>query len=167
MDLSARLDHDNKGFSLIELVIVFSVVVVLITLVMMSVPRTYNTSSFAATHMVMINDMKAQQTKAMLQDTGGATVPQSYGVYFASDKYVLFRGSSYVPGNASNFIVPLEGMLQLTAINFPSSTVIFSPLSGEVSGYVSGSDSLILQDTGVNIQKTIVINRYGVIAAVF
>lgn len=157
----------NKGFTLIELVIVLSIFTLLTGLVTVNLSNIYTSSSLEAVSDVLINDLKSQQMKAMWGDTEGRISPDAYGVYFESNKYTLFHGFSYSSSDPYNFPVNLEGSLHFNTILFPASSLIFSPLSGEASGYVNGQNTVTLQDNSTGKQKTIEINRLGIISNIY
>ena len=181
MDLLVKLVHDNiqkimntflckqskRGVTLIELILVLSIVMLLIGLITVNLSNIYTTSSLNASGDVLINDIKSQQMKAMLGDTERRASADAYGVYFEPDKYILFHGFVYNPSDTSNFAINLEGSLHFNTILFPSSSIIFNPLSGKTVGYVSGQDTVVLKDSSTGKQKTIQINRLGVISNIY
>lgn len=159
--------QSNQGVTLIELMIALSIFTLLTGLVTVNLSNIYSTSSFEAVSQVLMADLKSQQMKAMLGDTEGRTSPDAYGVYFESNKYILFHGFSYVSSDPYNFPINLDGDLHFSTIMFPSSSIIFSPLSGETLGYVNGADTVTLQDDSTGRQKIIQINRLGVISNIY
>ncbi len=157
----------KKGVTLIELMVVLSIVMLLFGLITLNLSNIYTTSSLEASGDVLINDIKSQQMKAMLGDTEGRASADAYGIYFEPDKYILFHGFVYNPSDASNFTINLEGNLRFNTILFPSSSIIFNPLSGETVGYVSGQDTVVLKDNSAGKQKTIQVNRMGIISNIY
>ena len=97
--------------------------------------------------------------------TQGRSSPDSYGVYFLQDRYVLFHGTSYDPNDSSNFVINLPSNTQITNTTFPNNTAIFSALSGEVLGAPQSGYSVTIKTVNVNDQTTITVNRLGVIIA--
>lgn len=154
-----------KGFTLIELLVVLSFFASFFGLatvrLLTSVQKTTGTSALTT----LISDIRSQQIKAMTGDTQGTGSNNNYGIYFGNDQYTLFTGS-YIPGNASNFSVPLGGNLQFINSTIPAGQLIFVKGSGEVPGFVSGQDAVTLADTQSAEAKTITVNRYGVIKSV-
>ena len=114
----------------------------------------------------LVADMKQQQLKAMSGDTEGRATADKYGVHFTSNSYVLFHGSSYSAGDAANYSINLDQNLTFIKINVPSSNIIFSQVSGDVSGFNASQNSVTIKNTGTNQQKVIQFNRYGVITSV-
>lgn len=159
--------QSNKGVTLIELMIVLSIFTLLVGLVTVNLSNIYSSSSLEVISDVLVNDLKSQQIKAMLGDTEGRVSPDAYGIYFEPARYILFHGISFSPSDSANFPINLEGSLQFININFPSSSAIFLPLSGEMFGYASGQDTVTIQDTSTGEQKTFQINRLGIISNIY
>lgn len=160
---SAKL---QKGFSLIELLIVFGMSSVLFGLIVFNLIRFQNTNSQQSSADSIISDIRNQQSKAMLGATEGRVDSDSYGIYFYSDRYVLFHGSSFDPNDTSNFTVDLPDDLAIENTSFPGNTVIFEKLSGDIIGFIPGSDSLTLKAVNINRDIVITLNRYGVITGI-
>ena len=113
----------------------------------------------------LISDIKQQQLKAMLKDTEGRATSDSYGVYFEQNRYTLFHGATFT-SQPENFVVDLTTAEQFSAINLPSSQIVFAPGSGEVSNFSAGQQTFILRNTQTNQQKTVTINQVGSITQI-
>jgi prepilin-type N-terminal cleavage/methylation domain-containing protein len=168
-----RLLHDflrrvkpHPGFTLVEIVIVVGIVGVLVALTAMTLTRSYSRSSVNSVVDEVIAEMKLQQIKAMSGDSEGSSSSQSYGVHFETDRYVLFRGDSYVVNSTANRVYELDGVVQFNSILFPGGNVIFSKVSGEVSGYTNGANSITVRQGETGDEKTLILNKYGVVTAV-
>lgn len=148
------------GFTLPELILVIGIVLTLLAITSNSLLGGQHQSSLNTSLTTFIADAKAQQLKAMSGDTEGRSTTDSYGIYIQSNQYVLFHGTTYSAADPANSIIPLNNGLTLST-SFPGSTLVFTKGSGEVSGYVSGSDTLTL--SGPETAKTLRFNRYGVI----
>lgn len=155
----------QKGFSLIEIVIVIGISLVLFGSIIFNLLRVQNRSTIRANSDTIASDLRSQQTKAMTGATEGRSTPDSYGVYFLQDRYVLFHGTSYDPNDSSNFVVDLPSNTQITNTTFPNNIVIFSALSGEVIGASASGNSVTIKTVNANDQITITVNRLGVITA--
>ena len=156
----------QHGFSLIELLVVSGMSAILFGLIIFSLVRFQNTSSQQSSADSLISDIKNQQSKAMLGSTEGRADSDSYGIYFYSDRYVLFHGSTFDPNEPTNFTVELPEDLAIQSTSFPGNTIIFEKLSGEIVGFSSGSDSLTLNALNINRDIVITLNRYGVITGI-
>lgn len=148
----------QKGFTLIEIILVMSILFILFGFTTLSFVKQQNSVSVQSITDSLVSDINSAQNKAMLGDSNA-----SYGIYFQPDRYVLFAGSSYSQNNPSNFIVNIDPGYQISNVTFSNNTVIFASGSGEVNGYALGSDSLKIQNANGSSSRTIKLNRYGVI----
>lgn len=153
------------GFSLIEIIVSFGVFAILIGFVTFNVINSTHKVSLASSITEVVASTKQQQLKAMTLETE-AGITSEYGVYFNGNTYTLFRGASYQADHSSNFSVPLGDNIVFSTVSLPGSSLVFSRLSGEVISYDANLQSVTLQNTQTNEQKTILINRYGVITQV-
>lgn len=158
--MQAFKSHE-KGFSLIELLLVIGIFTILSSFAFINLSRSQNKVSLDAAVDTIVSDLRAQQLRAMIGDSEGGASGSAYGVYFETDKYTLFKGTSYSAGAASNLVVNLDKGTTLTTINLPSTSIIFAQRSGDVSGFVLAQNSVTLQDPSGN-QKVISVNKYGV-----
>ena len=126
--------------------------------------RPQNISSLESISTQVIADIRNQQIKAMVGDTEGQGSAQQFGIYFESNGYTLFRGPLYNNLDTSNFKVQLEGDLTLTGISLPFNQVVFEKRSGDVAGFINGSNSFTIDHTSSGISKTLTINQYGAIS---
>lgn len=150
------------GYSFPELVIAIAILTTLFALTTINLNHAQRNATTGTAINELVTDMKSQQISAMTGDTGGSASQYSYGVYIETGRYTLFRGSSYNPSDTSNFVVNLDANIHLS----PSGkTLLFNRMTGEVNGYTAG-DSITVQDTTANSQKTIHYNKYGVITAI-
>ncbi|HEX7042241.1 MAG TPA: type II secretion system protein [Patescibacteria group bacterium] len=156
---------DERGFTLVELILVMGIVAILLGFVTINLIKAQNSSSISSTLNTVISDIKNQQIKAMVGDAQGGAAESSYGVHFDTSKYVLFKGSTYNSSDTSNFVVNLTPDLIFTNINLPSGNIIFSVQSGEVSGFVIGQNTVDIESTNSSKTYTITINQYGVITS--
>ena len=146
----------KTGFTLIELIVVMGIFAVLSAFISVSLLKGQTGAAVDSTLEVLKADIKSQQTKAML---GGS----AYGIFFSSTGYVLFQGSSYVPNLSSNFSIEFDQGVSFTTINLPSSQIVFDSLSGEVNGYSSSQNSVVLTHDSAENFKTLSISSFGVI----
>lgn len=151
--------HINlSGVTLPELILVMSIFAALIAIATINLASIKNKASLNTSITTLISDLKQQQLKAMVGDTEGRGVTDSYGLYLGQNQYILFHGT-YNPSDPSNFTVNLDDNLQFPN---PGTSVIFASGSGEFTA----PTSLILQDTQTNEQKTIQINTLGTVTGV-
>lgn len=152
-----------KGFTLIELLIVIGLFSILSTFVVINLIRPQTKASVDSSLNTLVADLKQEQIKSMAGDSEGLDSAQTFGIYFGGTSYTIFRGSSYFPSDTSNFEVKLDTNLTLSS-TFPGSQVVFNRRSGEVNGFVNGSNTVTITNTADGEAKTISINQLGVIS---
>jgi prepilin-type N-terminal cleavage/methylation domain-containing protein len=152
----------QTGFTLIELLVVISILTILIGLTTINVLHAHRQSILTASFDTFIADLKQQQLKAMTNDTEGRNTSDNYGIYFGTNTYTLFHGT-YSASDPANSVIKLGDNLEFSNITFPGSQILFLKTSGEVSDFTNGSNTITIKDITNNIQKTITINRYGII----
>ncbi|MEK7517633.1 MAG: type II secretion system protein [Patescibacteria group bacterium] len=149
---------NNKGFTLIELMVVLAIVATLLGLIAINLSSSQQKTSISTTVQTIISDMKTQQIKAMTSDTEGRPTASPYSVHFDANQYVLFYGSAYSSAEPSNFVVPLPPNLQFTTLI----NVVFS----QTSGSLGSAASVTIQNVTTSEVKTIQLNQYGVVTGV-
>jgi prepilin-type N-terminal cleavage/methylation domain-containing protein len=152
----------KTGFTLIELLMVMGMMVSLIALASTSLLGSRSRTGLNSARDVFISHVRLQQTKAMLGDTEGRSAPDSYGIYLDNQQYVLFHGLAYSAGDPANSVIKLDSGLRISG-SFPGQNLVFLPVSGEVAGFTSGSDTITIASTVTSAFKTIQFNRYGLI----
>jgi type II secretory pathway pseudopilin PulG len=151
---------------LIELVVVFGMLAVLTTMTMSSLFGSHRTATVTATVDTLIADLRSQQTKAMSGSQQSGISPAGYGIYFQTNQYTLFKGTTYSAGDTSNAVIALDPRVTFSAISLPGSTIAFASKSGEFVNYATSSSSLVVRHSDSGNAKTIRLNRYGVITSV-
>lgn len=159
-------NRSQKGFTFIELIVTIGIMTTLLGVAVSGLLGAQHTASLNTNLDTLISDIRSQQLKAMTADTQGRSTTDNYGIYFETDNYVLFHGSSYSPSDPSNHKVIFENQITVSNILFPNSMVIFSKGSGEALGFIPGSDTITILNTSTNQQKTIKLNALGVITDV-
>jgi prepilin-type N-terminal cleavage/methylation domain-containing protein len=151
----------QKGFTLIELVIVMAVALILLGIATISLGNVQRTTQVSSVTQTLISDLREQQIKAMAGDTELSGANADYGVHFETNAYTLFR-DTYGTGN---FTVNLPETIQVSS-TFSGSKVTFEKGSGEVSEYDDvnpANNTITLTNTVSNEQQIITLNRYGVV----
>lgn len=155
-----------KGFTIPELTLVMGIIAVLIGITTISIVSSQHKASVSGAVTTLLADIKSQQTKSMIGATEGRITADVFGIHFNSASYVLFHSSTFNPSDPTNSTFNLDSGLQFTNITFPNSNIIFSQGNGELSGFVNGSNTITVSSTLGPEQKTITVNKYGVIASV-
>lgn len=149
----------QRGFTLVELIVVISIMVSLLGFITISLVKSQQTASLTSTEEILVAELKQQQLKSMIGDTEGRASSDSYGIHFDSNRYVTFHGTTYSSGESSNSVFNLDNNLQFENGGFD---VIFSRISGEIAIPLV----IELQDNTNSQLKRIHLNRYGVITQV-
>jgi prepilin-type N-terminal cleavage/methylation domain-containing protein len=151
----------SKGFSLIELMVVTGIFATLIGISTISLVGAQRKSYLNAAVNVFIADLKSQQLRAMVGEEDGSGAAADYGIHFETGSYTQFRGSY----GTTNFVSNLPGNTNVVTA-FPSSQIVFEKGSGEISGFINGTNTVTFQDPGSGDQKVVTINKYGVVTEV-
>lgn len=155
-----------RGFVLIDLLITMGLFLSLLVFTVPNLIGSQRRTIAGDTLTRLVSDMREQQLKTMLGDSDGVDFATAAGIYFEPDRYTLFRGSSYNPASQTNFVINLDPGMQFSSTNFPSSSVVYNPGSGEIGNFVSDVYDLSLTDTSLGLSQHISVNRYGVIISV-
>lgn len=154
------------GATVIELIAVISIFATLVGIITISLLTSQAKATLDSELRVVLADVQTQQARSIALDTDNGANSSEYGIYFTQNSYTVFAGSSYLPTDASNFVVTLEQGLEFSNISLPNNSIIFSKKMGEVVGFDPSLHSVTIKNIQTNEQKTIQINRYGVITDV-
>ncbi|MDA1317268.1 MAG: prepilin-type N-terminal cleavage/methylation domain-containing protein [bacterium] len=154
------------GFTLIEISIVMAITALLLSLAMISLTRVQSNTYVDSSVETLLSDIKLQQTNAMngRLDQGG--LPAAYGIHFETTSYTVFAGDAYDEFDASNFTISLQGSAEFSSVTFPNNEIVFERGSGEIAGFVEGSNTITVQDLGSGIQTYIELNALGVFTTI-
>ena len=158
--------NSQGGFSLIELMVVMTIGAVLFSMVAFNLLGLQANTSQQSSINSLISDIKSQQFMAMNGVTEGRNESDNYGIYFMQDEYVLFHGDSYNSMESTNFSIELPSDVEIQSTTFPNNSVIFTQISGELSGFTPGNNTIIVREKNINKQVVITLNKYGVITSV-
>lgn len=156
----------RAGFTIVELAVVLGILATILGIATINLTTIQHKTYLSTTVDTVVADIDKQRIKAMIGETEGRADHDRYGVYFEIDRYTLFHGSSYSPAELSNAVVMLDNNMNFSATTFSQSQVVFNGVSGEINNFVAGNNTVTLLNTVTNEQKTITINRYGVITAI-
>lgn len=154
------------GFTIIEILVVLGILATILSIGYVSVVAIQRRAPLSATADVLMGDLRGQQTKAMTGDTQTGAASDRYGIYFQSNAYILFKGSSYNPSDTTNAITPLPTNITVSAVTFPGSSVIFAKGSGDVVGFAQGGSSVTLTQNLSAEHKKLTVNRYGAVTSI-
>ena len=153
----------KKGLTVIELLIVVGILAILLTL------GTVVFSSFARKDQLLVQAKEIEsilneaRMKTMAGFSLGGDEAFNFGVYFQTDRYILFPGSTYDSQNANNqeFILPTT--VEIKSISLPSESIVFEKITGEVMGFDPQQNNFILNDKRSQEEKKMSINQLGTV----
>ena len=156
----------NHGFTLIEISIVLAITALLLSLAMISLTRVQINTYIDTSTQSLLSDIKLQQTNAMNGRLGQGGTTTQYGIHFETNSYTLFEGNTYDEFDAANFTIMLQGTTELSLVTFPSRQIVFEKGSGEIVGFVDGSNTIVVEDVGSGIQTQLSLNALGVFTTI-
>ena len=151
---------NNKGISLIEILIIVSIIGIISTIVVPSLSRFHDQQALRNT---------TEDVISLLNEARNNTISSknstTYGIHFQSNKIILFSGSSFTisPSNKqidfdSVIIIPSVGGINL---NGGRSDIIFDRITGDTVGY---GTIIIRIKNDVSKQNIINISKIGIIS---
>jgi type II secretory pathway pseudopilin PulG len=162
MKLSFPITSRSSAFTLVEIMMVVGILTLMLSIGIGALTSIQTKTYLDSTINTFIADFKQQQIKSMLGDTEGRATSDSYGIYVEPTRYTLFHGTTYSSSDPTNFRVNFESTIRSSI----TIQLVFSRGSGDIANYSSSNNTIVLQDTGTNTQKTITFNRYGAIVSV-
>lgn len=146
---------NQNGFTLVELILVIGLFGVLAAIATINLIKPQSSAIVTGTTETITADIRKQQLEAMM-DTA-----QAKGIYFESNQYTLFDGTTYNASDPDNFVLPLSGAT--TSSNFVNNQLVFQTISGEVLNYSGSQNSFVISHTD-GTQKTVSFNEYGILS---
>lgn len=154
--------RNEEGFTFPEVIVILGIVAVLFGIVTVGLLRIQRSPQVRTTATILMTDIKSQQLKAMMGDTGGSGMRDLYGVAVEPSRYVLFAGNTYIPGSPTN--APVEiGPALVASTTIPGGTLLFAKGSGEIIGHIDGADTVTLTNIDNGQAVTLRVNEYGVV----
>ena len=151
----------SKGFSFAELLVVMGIITTLIMIGASSYFPSVQKVSLTSTVQSLISEIKQLQTKSMNGES-------NQGIYFHTDQknYILFKGTTYNVSNTTNFSINLGDQIIINSIDFANREIVFSPGSGEISGFNPANNKIVLKNTVSEELRTISFNKFGIVTNV-
>lgn len=116
----------NKGFSLMEMLIVIAIMIIILAIVIYS----FNTAKSKKQLEVTIDAIDSRLEEAKANALAGKN-GKNFGIQFNTTTYVYFSGNSYNPADTTNSTTTILSNLQITkSIAGGGSSIIFSRLTG-------------------------------------
>lgn len=156
---AVRNPQSQKGFTLIELIVVLAIFSIILGIITINLFRTHEQTTLGTTVELLITDLKQQQIKSMSGDTDITTIAKPHGIYFTSTSYTLFTGDTYTANNPTNTVIELPPTVTITTL--PSTNPI---IFAHASGTLTSATSFVIG--GSSDQQTVHLNTLGVIYSV-
>lgn len=153
----------KRGYTLIELLLVIGLLAILLSLggvVFSNFVRQDQVQSEAEKIQNLIQEARVRTVSGY---TLGGELSLNFGVYFDSDRYILFPGLIYSAEDDRNQVFLLPSGWRFSPIFFPGGSVVFEKVSGEVGNYDPAQNFVTLVDSRSGQAKKITVNRLGVV----
>jgi prepilin-type N-terminal cleavage/methylation domain-containing protein len=158
------MKSNSGGVTLVELMMVVAILAMVFSLTFINFSELVPSASKKGNADLLITDLRGQQQKAMSGDTNYSSVSTSYGIYFGSNYYVLFKGAVYSASDTNNFRVNLEPTVSFTNISLPNSgnTIVFEQGSGNIKDYTTIPEVRVTLASATSGGDVVIkLNKYG------
>lgn len=123
-----------RGFTLIEAVVIVGIIGLLLTLIFSSLYLLRGRADLTRASEDILSSLRLARSKTLASDEAS-----SYGVHLESNKYALFRGTSYSSSASDNRIFNVSGSLEIYNINFSGwPDIVFRKITGAVDSSKTG-----------------------------
>jgi prepilin-type N-terminal cleavage/methylation domain-containing protein len=152
----------KKGFTMIELLIVISILAVLSALIFPSLSKFRNDRILQNTTADIISLINKARS-----DTISSLNSTNYGVHLSTNSATYFVGSTYTNGVGSNVVVTFDATVNVPStggysLNGGGGDIIFTRLTGDTTNY----GTIILQlVSDTTKQKTITVTQTGSVSS--
>jgi len=149
----------QTGRTLIEILFVIVIIVVLAAIVALSFSGFKKGQALPTGVDEVVALLNEARSRTLAAENG-----LQYGVHLASDRAVLFNGTTYASGTSTNKTIMMDSTVTITSITLTGggADVVFNKLTGETSQY----GTLIVKNTSTTVgQKTITITKTGLISS--
>lgn len=149
------LNHKQKGYTLVEIIIVVGILMIISG----GASLLFLTTQANNEREVVVNEVISLLRKQQLRAMNGED-QEVYGVHFEENKYVGFKGSTYVENDSNNIVSNLPLGVSFQSISLGSdSSIIYNKMTGEAD--TVGTISVVVR--GVAGSKVISINNLGTV----
>jgi len=156
--------QNQKGFTLIEILLVMTVLGVLIAVSTQIVQFNLPHIVLDTVTQQVISDIKNQQMVAISGVTPQNGTYVDYSIRFEEHRYIMYPGLVYQENNPENTIVLLDNGYVFSDITFASGELSFSRLSGDIRNYSSEQNTFKIVFTQNNERRLVTINKRGVLS---
>lgn len=147
----------NRGFTLIELIIVVAITGIIATVVLFGINNWKNKTFL---------DTEVEGVIALIEEAQNLTLSSfeddNYGIHFASTTVTRFKGGTYNEVDPNNEVLELEGRIIVSGLDLVSggNEFVFERLTGEVLNY--GTTTISVEGNN-EFTRQIVITKTGII----
>lgn len=152
----------NKGISIIEILVVITIIGILTAIVVLNLSTFRNERSLSNTTSDIISLLNNARNNTISSLNSSA-----YGIHFETDRVIYFTGSTFNSSDSANIEIDLN-----PSVNIPSSgginlsgggsDVIFTRLTGDTVNY---GTIIIRLTSDATRQKVITINKTGSVSS--
>lgn len=159
--------NNTRGFSLIELILVIALLSIILGITTVTLFRPVAKANLNTVSTNIFSLLREAQNQAINTDTSGDPQSNEYGIHFETDSYTLFKGSTYISSDSSNFVVTTKNNISISpSLPCPSppedcNNVVFEKISGEVLGFDPTKNTVCVTETGTNKQVLLNVNFVG------
>lgn len=167
--IAKKYSNNSNGFSLIELILVIALLSIILGITTVTLFRPVAKANLNTVSTDIFSLLREAQNRAINTDTSGDPQSNDYGLHFETNSYTLFKGTTYTPGDASNFKVDTAANISLSpTLPCPSppgdcNNIVFQRVSGEVLAYDDVNNNICVSETSTNKQTLLTINFLGVV----
>lgn len=124
--------HGERGFSMLELVIVTGIIAVISTIAVVSYYALVARADLNGNARNIISTLNLARSETITSDQASP-----WGVHLEVDKYALFKGATYNAADANTKIYILPSSLEISniALNGGGSEILFTRITGQTTNY--------------------------------
>jgi type II secretory pathway pseudopilin PulG len=151
-----KISQKSKGFTVIELLVVFSIMVLLFGIIVSTFFSFRKNQSLALDTQTVVSLLRQARNQTL--SSKNSTV---YGVHFSSPQAVLFVGSTYSSSDPLNETFNLSSTDTILTITLTGggNDVIFQRLTGETNQ----NGTIVISAPGLSQTKTVTIYKTGLV----
>lgn len=121
----------EKGFTLVEFLVVFGIMAIIISFALVMSMETYRGSSFRGDRNTLVAVLERARALSIGNVCiGTCTDGKAHGVHIQAGTYVLFHGNSYVSSDPNNTIFDANTLVTHSAVM----DIVFSQLAATTTG---------------------------------
>lgn len=146
---------NRKGFTLVEIIIVLSLTGLLVLISYPVWGQNIRSAQLKNNTIALVDTLRSAQAKAMFRKGNSR-----WGVHLESNKFILFKGSSYNPADPDNIETILPSYIVISSsLNGGGVDIIFNKVLGNTNNF----GTITLTDNGTANTKSVIINQEGMI----